>query len=108
MNKNWMPAIVLMFGIALLGTLGPGCGGPPSMGPDREVFTAIDALYTAVSLRDPAQLDRCAGTLERLHAEKRCPDAAFIAIEGMIEEARGGQWEDAQSRLRRFMLGQRG
>ena len=39
--------------VLLLCVITPGCFGPPQMGPDREAFKAIDALYTAVSLHEP-------------------------------------------------------
>ena len=59
-------AAALALALALAVAVG-GCG-PPEMGPDPEAFRAVDALYTAVSLRDPALLDQCAGSLAELHA----------------------------------------
>ncbi len=76
------------------------------MGPDRDTFTTIDALYSAVSLREPLQLERCAKTLDDLHAAERLPKSAHQALQGHIAEARAGQWKAAQENLRRFMLGQ--
>ena len=97
----------LALGFVWLALLGLGCGGPPQMGPDREVFTMVDALYTAVSLREPNQLDRCSAELTRLLDGGKLPDSAHQALAAIIVEARGGEWESAQSRLRQFMLGQR-
>jgi hypothetical protein len=84
-----------------------GCGGPAQIGADRDTFKAVDALYTAVSLRDPALLDRCAADLRKLQGSGKLPEDALGALDGMIAEARTGQWEASQERLARFMEGQR-
>ena len=84
-----------------------GCGRAPSMGIDKEVFEAVDALYTAVSLHDAAQVQRCATTLEGSHAAGRLPTAAHEALAGIIEETRRGGWESARLDLRDFMQDQR-
>jgi hypothetical protein len=84
-----------------------GSFGPPQMGPDREAFKAIDALYTAVSLHEPTQLERCSGRLSELREAGKLPASAHDALAAIIAEARGGLWEQSQARLRTFMLGQR-
>jgi hypothetical protein len=83
-----------------------GCG-TPQMGPDRDAFRAVDALYTAVSLRDPALLDQCAGTLRELRSAGKLPEDAAAALDGFIDEAKAGRWEPSQERLARFMEAQR-
>jgi hypothetical protein len=92
---------------ALVLLLIAGCGRAPSMGDDREVFHAIDALYSGVSLRDAAQVDRCVKTLDGLKDAGRMPAAAFEAIGRIVQQTRDDQWEPAQSELRKFMLDQR-
>jgi len=77
------------------------------MGPDREAFTTIDALYTAVSLREPARVDRCAEGLSKLRDAGKLPEPAHDALAAIIAEAKGGRWEPAQARLREYMLAQR-
>ena len=77
------------------------------MGPDREVFHTVDALYTGVSLRDSNQVDRCASTLETLKQAGKLPAPAGKTLARIIDQARDGDWEDSQSRLRKFMLAQR-
>jgi hypothetical protein len=84
-----------------------GCGGPAQIGADRDTFKAVDALYTAVSLHDPALLDRCAADLRKLQDSGKLPEDALRSLDGMIAEARTGQWEASQERLARFMEGQR-
>ncbi len=83
-----------------------GCG-PAQIGPDREAFRAVDALYTAVSLREAAPLARSAATLKRLNESERLPSPAYRSLEAIIQEAESGRWEAAQARLARFMEGQR-
>ncbi len=83
-----------------------GCG-VPQIGLDRAAFQAVDALYTAVSLRDPKLLEACESNLNRLRAEQKLPDDAGRALEGFIAEARSGDWEEAQTRLAHFMRRQR-
>jgi hypothetical protein len=84
-----------------------GCWGPPQIGVDREVFKTVDALYTAVSLRDPRLVEDCRGRLGRLREAGKLPESAARDLDSMIEEARGGAWEPSQLRLSRFMEGQR-
>ena len=93
----------------LAGLLAVGLGGcgPPQIGADRDSFKAVDALYTAVSLRDPRLLDQCAKTLQDLQAKGKLPPAAGESLEAHVAEARTGRWESAQSRLGDFMRGQR-
>lgn len=85
----------------------PGCGRAPQIGGDKDSFKAVDALYTAVSLRDPAALDRCAADLRGLTDGHKLPDHAARALEAIVVEARGGGWESAQARLAVFMRRQR-
>jgi len=99
-KRTRVAAIVLVLGIA-------GCGVPAQIGPDPEVFKTIDALYTAVSLRDPNLVDSCLERLKDYREGGKLPDDAFLALEAMIEEGKGGAWEDAQTQLNRFMQGQR-
>ena len=80
---------------------------PPQMGVDDDVFKTVDALYTAISLRDPKLLDQCDGRLRELKDEKKLPEAAGTLLDAVIAKARGGKWEDAQSRLGDFMRGQK-
>jgi hypothetical protein len=90
----------------LLSTVSGGCG-PPQIGPDRDTFKAVDALYTAVSLRDPRILERCGTTLQRLRSEGKLPESAARALDSIVIEARAGHWGTAQARLGEFIRGQR-
>lgn len=94
-------------GMALAVALVLGGCGQPQLGPSPEAFKAVDALYTAVSVRDASQLDRCDTALKRFQSEGTLPDAASGSLSAIIAEARAGSWEPARQRLRDFMLAQR-
>src|SRR5690242_8777815 len=91
----------------LLGLAIGGCGSHAQIGPDPDTFKAVDALYTAISLRDPKLVDQCAGKLKELQAAGKIPDAAYASLDGMIGEAKSGAWEPSQERLASFMEAQR-
>ncbi len=84
-----------------------GCGGPAQLGPDAETFKAVDALYTAVSLRAAGELDKCAARLRELEEKEKLPEGASRELSGIEDDARSGKWEPAQQRLANFMRGQR-
>ena len=79
---------------------------PPQMGPDEKVFGTVDALFTAVTARDAAQLDRSEARLNDLHAQGKLPEAAHQALSGIVGKAREGKWESAAERLYEFIKGQ--
>lgn len=93
-------------GTILLALAIVGCGSPAQIGPDPEVFKTVDALYTAVSLRDPELVDPCLERLKEHRDAGKLPEDALLALEAMIEQGKGGAWENAQTRLARFMQGQ--
>ena len=98
---------LLILCATLLALVAAGCGSPPQIGADKETFRAVDALYTAVSLREQALVARCESRLAQLRDAGKLPVAASDALTSIINEARNGQWEPAQARLARFMEGQR-
>ena len=80
---------------------------PPQMGPDAEVFETVDALYTAVRNRDVARLTQCEAKLAGYRVAGTLPKAAADRLDGVIAEARRGDWQPAAERLYDFMLAQR-
>src|SRR5947199_9038327 len=80
---------------------------PPQMGADREVFTAVDALFTAVTARDAKLLARCEQTLRSHRGAGRLPADAAAHLDEIIETARSGRWQPAAERLYTFMRAQR-
>jgi hypothetical protein len=100
-------ASVISLTFALLVLILGGCGGPPQIGADKDTFKTVDALYTAVSLRDPKLVGQCAAKLQRLRDASKIPAGAYSSLESIIAAANDGKWESAQERLSTFMEGQR-
>src|SRR5262245_37612121 len=80
---------------------------PPQMGADEEVFTAVDALFTAVTAQDEKLLNQCEQRLHTLRDAGKLPDDAADYLDGIIEKARAGRWQSAAERLYTFMKAQR-
>jgi hypothetical protein len=80
---------------------------PPQMGPDEDVFTTVDALYTAVRARDERRLSQCEQRLIAYRQAGKLPTAAADHLDGVIATARGGSWQSAAERLYEFMIAQR-
>jgi len=84
-----------------------GCGKPPQIGADGKSFKGVDALYTAVTARDPKLLNQCAKNLQDLKIAGKLPEPAFHSLEAIIAKARDGNWQSAAADLTWFMKGQR-
>jgi hypothetical protein len=83
-----------------------GCWGEHQIGPSRKAFRAVDALYTAIGLRDPRLVEDCERRLKSLRESSELPENVAESLESMIADTRRGDWEPAQERLSRFMEGQ--
>jgi hypothetical protein len=97
----------LIVACCLLTLVQTGCGRAPQLGGDRDTFKAVDALYTAVSLRDSSLLDQSAASLQGLRAAGKLPEAAARSLDAIVAEARSGKWGPAFERLSTFMEAQR-
>jgi hypothetical protein len=80
---------------------------PPQMGAEEEVFTAVDALFTAVTARDEKLLGQCEQRLNALKDAGKLPGDASDYLVGIIGKARAGRWESAAETLYGFMKAQR-
>jgi hypothetical protein len=80
---------------------------PPQIGWDEEVFSTVDALFTAVNSRDLKQLSDCEQRLKTYQQSGKLPAAAAGRLDSLIQQARAGEWKLAAQRLYDFMLGQR-
>ncbi len=80
---------------------------PPQMGADEEAFTAVDALFTAVTARDEKLLGQCERRLHALRDDGKLPAGAADHLDGVIAEARSGGWREGAKRLYAFMRAQR-
>jgi hypothetical protein len=79
----------------------------PQMGTDEDAFKTVDALFTAIQMKDEAKLAQCES---RLHAHRdagRLAPAAAAHLDRIIARARAGEWEPAGRTLYDFMLAQR-
>lgn len=83
-----------------------GCGGAPQIGANKEAFKTVDALYTAVGLRDTKLVAQCEEKLEGLRDAGSLPAAAWKSLDSIIARAKDGKWEQSLERLGAFMEGQ--
>ncbi len=101
----WIVLGVIAVGFMLLIVL--ALRTPPQLAPSEDVFKTVDALYTAVRMKDEKRLGECE---QRLHAYRdagKLPKEASESLDGVIAKARAGSWESATERLYEFMLAQR-
>lgn len=96
----------IVFVALILTLMISGCGRPAQIGGDKGTMKAVDALYTAVGLRDEKLVDECAARLKSLRDEEKIPRRAFASLESIVAEAKSGKWESSQNRLIKFMEGQ--
>lgn len=80
---------------------------PPQMGTSQRVFRTVDALYTAVRMRDEAKVADCERRLHECRDAGQLPPDAARSLDGIIATARGGKWDAATEGLYEFMLAQR-
>ena len=96
------------FALATLGLIAAlvGCSGTPQLG-DSESLGAADALWTAITAKDPDLLEASASEIKQLHADAKMPDDAFQCLTDVIATARSGKWAEARAALKAFVRGQR-
>jgi hypothetical protein len=106
-KRTWVLALSLTaVGIAVVAIVVLIWSRPPQMGPDKDVFATVDALYTAVRARDERLLTDCETRLATYRQFGKLPEAAADHLDGVIAKARGGAWQSAAERLYDFMLAQ--
>lgn len=98
----------LLIALALVaGGLTLGCAETPQLGSDEASWTTADALWTAITAKNPSLVQACAESIDRLeNAGKLAPETA-AALELLIQEARAGEWDNARNDLKAFVQGQR-
>lgn len=79
-----------------------GCGGSPEVTSEAGL-KSLDALYTAVTSRKPELLDQSAMQVNRLEASGDLSGSAADAIEGVIQLAEAGDWQQAAERLDKYI-----
>src|SRR5947207_14907946 len=80
---------------------------PVQIGADREVFTTVDALFTAVTAHDERLLRQSEQRIKSLQHAGKMPEKAAAYLDAVIAEARSGDWQHAAEDLYWFMKGQR-
>jgi len=80
---------------------------PPQLAANEEVFKTVDALYTAVRMKDEKRLGECEKRLHGYRDAGKLPKESSEVLDGVIAKARSGGWEMATERLYDFMLAQR-
>lgn len=84
-----------------------GCGRPPQVVDNEECFTAVEALWTAVTSKRTDLLEQSVAELQRLHRAGSLPDAGHAELDRIVQLARKTEWRPAAEELHEFMLGQR-
>jgi len=79
----------------------------PQLGADEEVLRTVDALFTAVTGRNDKALTQCEKRLRVYREAGKLPTPAADTLDSVINQARGGRWEPAATRLYAFILAQR-
>jgi len=93
----------LLVRATLLGVLAmatAGCGGPSDV--ERENRKAFEMLLTAISLKNPKELEKDATRIEERHSGGQLSDARHKDLLGIIEKARAGQWGEAEDMAYEF------
>lgn len=79
---------------------------PPDVGSDKKVLKQVDALFTAVRIKDLRLLDQCANQLSALKKVGQLPDEAAATLTQIVVTAHNGDWESATENLLWFIQGQ--
>jgi hypothetical protein len=81
-----------------------GCGYPEAQPVNMEI---ISSLRTACSARNAAWLEANAEKIEAQRAAGAMNDTEYEAFTGILAQARGGDWEDAEYACLAFQKAQR-
>lgn len=71
-----------------------GCGGHTTE--ERENRKAFEMLLTAITLKNPKELEKDAKRIDERHAAGILSDARHRELTEMIERARAGDWGKAE------------
>jgi hypothetical protein len=82
----------ILFGLAVLAS---GCRGPTPQ--DRENRRALDAILTAITMKNARLLEDSATRVKARHDAGHLTDAEYEGMEAIISKARGGDWSGAEN-----------
>ncbi len=74
---------------------------------NEECFSAVEALWTAVTTRRIDFLEQSATETDRLHTDGQLSKEGHEALYEIIQSAQKEEWVPAAKSLKAFMLGQR-
>ena len=77
-----------------------GCGEPSNR--ERLNRREFEALLTAISLRDRRELETDVRRIESRHDSGEMSDARFADLRAIIDQARLGNWTDAETQAYGF------
>jgi len=97
--------IVALLLLAL--ALSAGCSETPQLGGDEASWTTADALWTAVTAKNPTLVRNCAKKIRDLQAKGKLAPETAAALEALTQQALDGSWDDARNDLKAFVQGQR-
>lgn len=78
-----------------------GCSGEPS-GRELRNRREVEALLTAISLRNQKELDKDASRIEARHASGELSDLPYRTLQDIIKKARAGDWASAEKQTYEF------
>jgi hypothetical protein len=81
-----------------------GCGPPQAAPQNRQL---IASLRTALSAQNPDWLEQNATILEQRRAAGEVSEDELAAFQAIIEQARAGQWKEAEAQAIAFQKAQR-
>ncbi len=108
-NRNRVAVFVIggLVAIAALAVVIAYFNRPPQMGTDEEVFKTVDALYTAVRMKDESKVAQCEKLLQSYRESGKVSKDSAAYLDRVIAKTRDGRWESATEQLYEFMLAQR-
>ena len=91
MTIRWLSAPALLLGLVVSGL---GCGQPS----EREYKNRreLEAVLTAVSLKNPIELEKDAKRIETRHDSGELSDASHKELMKIVDAARAGDWGQAE------------
>jgi hypothetical protein len=101
-SKRWLVGLALLAGL-----FAGGCADTPQLGSDEASWTTADALWTAITAKNPTMVEDCAKRIRKLETSGKLAPETAAALQALIEQAREGDWDDARGELKTFVQGQR-
>ncbi len=86
--------------LSLAALLASGCGKPSAV--ELENRKLLEATLTAVTIRNPEELQRDAALIDSRHESGNLSDENYQAIKEMIQTAQSGSWAAAEESLYEF------